>query len=52
MKINFTTYFDKNYLSKFLALKSSLDQFNIEYEFYILCLDDFVLDFLKKKKIL
>ena len=50
MKINFATYFDINYLSKFINLKSSLDQFNIEYEFYILCLDDFVFEFFKKRK--
>lgn len=48
MKLNLATYFDKNYLSKFLNLKSSLDQFNIDYKFYVLCLDDFVYKFFKK----
>lgn len=46
--ISFCTYFDKNYLSKFLTLKKSLDQFNIEHKFYILCLDDFVYKFFQK----
>jgi len=48
MKINIATYFDKNYLSKFLTLKSSLEQFDNYYNFYVLCLDDFVYKFFKK----
>ena len=48
MKINLATYFDKNYLSKFLNLKKSLEKFNIDHKFYVLCLDDFVYDFFKK----
>lgn len=46
--INFCTYFDKNYLSKFLSLKNSLDKFNFEYTFYALCLDDYSITFFKK----
>lgn len=46
--INFCTYFDKNYLSRFLTLAKSLDRFNISYTFYVLCLDDFVFNFFKK----
>ena len=46
--INFCTYFDKNYLSKFINLKSSLEKFNFKHTFYILCLDEFVVDFFKK----
>jgi hypothetical protein len=46
--IYFCTYFDKNYISKFLTLKASLDQYTSEYTFYILSLDDFVYDFFKK----
>ena len=48
--INFCTYFDKNYLSKFLNLKDSIDRFNFEHTFYILSLDSFVTDFFKKNK--
>jgi len=46
--INFCTYFDKNYLSKFLTLKASLDQIKSDYTFYILYLDDFVYNFFKE----
>ncbi len=47
MKINFATYFDKNYLSKFLNMKNSLEQFDNNYKFYVLCLDEFVYKFFK-----
>jgi hypothetical protein len=50
MKINFCTYFDINYLSKFLTLKNSLNKFNFEYTFYILALDNLVIEFFKKNK--
>ena len=46
--INFCTYFDRNYLSKFLTLKASLDQYKNDYTFFILSLDNFVSDFFKK----
>ena len=46
--INLCTYFDKNYLSRFLTLAKSLDKFNISYTFYVLSLDDFVFNFIKK----
>jgi len=46
--INFCTYFDYNYLSKFLTLKASLDQYKNDYTFFILSLDNFVSDFFKK----
>lgn len=46
--INLCTYFDKNYLSRFLTLAKSLDKFNISYTFYVLSLDDFVFNFFKK----
>ena len=46
--IYFCTYFDKNYLSKFLNLKSSLESFNFKFTFYALCLDDYSFDFFKK----
>ena len=45
--INFCTYFDHNYLSKFLTLKASLDQHKNEYTFFILSLDNLVSDFFK-----
>ena len=44
----FCTYFDQNYLSKFLTLKASLDQYKNEYTFFILCLDSFVSNFFQK----
>jgi hypothetical protein len=44
----FCTYFDQNYLSKFLTLKTSLDQYKNEYTFFILSLDNFVSDFFQK----
>ena len=44
----FCTYFDQNYLSKFLTLKSSLDKYKNQYTFFILSLDNFVFDFFKK----
>jgi len=51
MSKNFCTYFDKNYLSKFLVLKDSIDKFNSQYNYFILALDDFVIDFFRKNKI-
>ena len=47
MKINFCTFFDKENISRFIALKESLDQFNLDYRFYVLCLDDYTVDFFK-----
>jgi hypothetical protein len=44
----FCTYFDQNYLSKFLTLKNSLDHYRSKYTFFILALDNFVIDFFKK----
>ncbi len=46
--IYFCTYFDKNYLSKFLSLKSSLESFNFKFTIYALCLDNYSFDFFKK----
>ena len=39
--LHFTTYFDKNYLSRGLVLIESLQQQTPEFELYVLCLDDF-----------
>ena len=44
----FCTYFDHNYLSKFLTLKASLDQYKNENTFFILSLDNLVSDFFQK----
>ena len=44
----FCTYFDQNYLSKFLTLKASLDQYKNECTFFILSLDSFVSNFFQK----
>ena len=51
MSINFCSYFDKNYLSKFLVLRNSIEMFNIEFTFFVLALDNYVEDFFKKNKI-
>jgi hypothetical protein len=51
MSVNFCTYFDKNYLSKFLVLKDSIDKFNSQCNFFVLALDDFVINFFRKNKI-
>jgi hypothetical protein len=48
--LNFCTYFDKNYLSKFLVLKESVESLKSQNNFYILALDDFVKDFFKQAK--
>ena len=45
--IYFCSYFDFNYLSRFLTLLKSLEKFNVNYTFYVLALDKFVLNFLK-----
>lgn len=44
----FTTYFDKNYLSRGLVLFESLKEHCERFELYVLCLDDFTLDFFQK----
>jgi hypothetical protein len=51
MLINFCSYFDKNYLSKFLVLRDSIEKFNFEYTFFVLALDNYIEDFFKKNKI-
>lgn len=51
MSVNFCSYFDKNYLSKFLVMKNSIEIFNIEFTFFVLALDNYVEDFFKKNKI-
>ena len=48
--IYFCTYFDENYLSRFLALNKSLSNFNFSYTFYVLALDETVLKFFKTNK--
>jgi len=50
MKVNLCTYFDKNYLSKFLACRESIIEYEKNVTFYCLCLDDFSYDYLKKIK--
>jgi len=51
MSMNFCSYFDKNYLSKFLVLRNSIETFTFEYRFFVLALDNYVEDFFKKNKI-
>ena len=49
MKVNLCTYFDKNYLSKFLACRDSINKHEKNAYFFCLCLDDFTFDYLTKK---
>jgi hypothetical protein len=46
--LNFCSYFDKNYLSKFLVLRDSLLNLDCRHNFYVLALDDFTYQFLNK----
>lgn len=49
--IYFCTYFDRNYLSRFLTLLYSLNKFKFSYTFFVLALDDEVLNFFNKNHI-
>jgi hypothetical protein len=49
MEINICTYFDQNYLTKFLACKSSIKNYEKNVKFFCLCLDNFSLDYLSNK---
>lgn len=46
----FTTYFDRNYLSRGLVLYNSLKQNSIRFELYILCFDGFTTDYFLKNR--
>jgi len=46
--MNYCTYFDYNYLSRFLSLKYSLDRFSLKNKYYILALDEKVSKFFKQ----
>ncbi len=45
----FTTYFDKNYLSRGLVLYDSLKKYGPSFKLFVLCLDDFTLEYFKNK---
>ena len=45
MMIHLATYFDKNYLSRGLVLYDSLQETAVDFELYVLCLDEFVNEF-------
>lgn len=48
MRINLCSYFDKNYLSKFLTCMDSVIQHDKDVMFYCLCLDDYTYNYLNK----
>jgi hypothetical protein len=48
--INFCSYFDKNYIARFLVLRDSLINQKCKHNFYILALDNFTYKFLNEKK--
>ena len=50
-KINLCTYFDKNYLAKFLTCRNSVLRFEKNAEFYCLCLDTETYNYLNKVKL-
>lgn len=47
--MNFCTYFDGNYILRFLSLYYSLKKFNFEFNFYILTLDEKATSFFDNK---
>ena len=47
-KLVFCSYFDFNYLTRFLALKKSLDLYSLKYKYFVLALDNETEVFLKK----
>ncbi len=48
--MNFTTFFDKNYLSRGLILFDSLKEQDVDFKFFVLCLDQETFDFLNRFK--
>ena len=48
--LHFTTFFDKNYLSRGLVLIESLQKYTSKFELYVLCLDDFTMEYFNKHK--
>jgi len=49
--VNFCSYFDKNYLTRFLVLRDSLISTGCKHHFYILLLDDISFAFFTRKKL-
>lgn len=46
---SYCTYFDKNYLSRFLVLRNSINKFKKKNTYYVLYLDEYVKNFFQKK---
>lgn len=49
---HYTTYFDKNYLSRGLVLIASLQKQAVKFEIYVLCLDELTLNYFEENKFL
>jgi hypothetical protein len=47
---HYTTYFDKNYLTRGLVLIESLQKQSAKFELYVLCLDEVVLNYFEENK--
>ncbi|MFK8060223.1 MAG: hypothetical protein AB8B78_09050 [Polaribacter sp.] len=50
MKLNFSTFFDKNYLSKGVILIESLEKYLEDFTIYVICIDKFTEEYFSENK--